>query len=147
MWAGADFAAQRWRCDDCERCPATRAQRGDCGGAFTEATPGAQQDAAGRWYVPASETARSLASLYPGADDAPVYSCPVAGAAALRRSYVPNLFGATRAEGLPLAALGYAGPLSEGAADAVAHVAAAWAWRARLEADAARSAAKAARGG
>ena len=88
-----------------------------------------------------------LASLYPGADDAPVYSCPVAGAMALRRSYVVNLFGATRGEALPLAALGYSGPLSEGAADAVAHVAAAWSWRARLEAEAARAMAKAARGG
>lgn len=66
---------------------------------------------------------------------------------ALRRSYVPNLFSATRAEALPLAALGYSGPLSEGAADAVAHLAAAAAWRARLETEAARAMAKAARGG
>jgi hypothetical protein len=131
-WASGAFYRQ-WRCDECDRFPSLREARGNCGGDFGPDAPGAEQDAEGRWFVRRGETCGMTHSLHDGAEDDPVYRCPVAMAQAVNRSWLVAAYASTREHGLPLSALGYGAPLSEGGADAVWAMSAAWGWRRLIE--------------
>lgn len=122
-----------------------RRQRGNCGGAFGADAPGARY-ADGRWHVPASETCGALAQLGAGAEDEPLFRCPVALAQAAYGSPSANVYASTGERGIPLPALGYTEPLSEGTADGAHTMAAAWLWRQRLDLEAQRAQREASRG-
>lgn len=116
-----------------------RAQRGNCGGPFRADLGGALVDGEGRTYVRSGDACGSLGSLHTGAEDEPLYRCPVALAAAAWASPAAAVHTAVREGGIPLAAKGYAAPLSEGTADGAHAMAAAWLWRQRIDAEARRA--------
>lgn len=125
---------RRWECSDCEADAAVWYGRGRCGGALSASTPGAMQDPAGRWYVEAHETCGRAGAF--GAGDMRLYACPIALGRMLPAS-LPALYAASQG-GLSPEALGHAA-LTRGAVRGVQAISEAWAWRRKVEDDAARA--------
>lgn len=104
-----------------------------------DAHPVAVRDEDGRAFVPWSEVVGASGAL-----ELRAYRCPVAMAREVNVSGLPSIYASTQG-GLPVSALG-AGVLSVGAADAVAEMRAAWAWREKVHHDVADARRRAAAG-